>query len=123
MRKILSVLFLAAVLMLTACGPEAKKEINVIKNEESVKPVQLSVPRELEGHMYVELMSFDGEYAVFRIDRAAVNENERETAEIVVYNVKSEKTVQYINLNLKKGLVTDAVKQGDWLYYVTYYPD
>ena len=103
MRKILSVLILAAVLMLTACGSEAKKEINVIKNEESVKPVQLSVPRELEGHMYVELMSFDGEYAVFRIDRAAVNENERETAEIVVYNVKSEKTVQYINLNLKKA--------------------
>ncbi|MBQ6849805.1 MAG: hypothetical protein IJN77_02065 [Oscillospiraceae bacterium] len=120
MRKIIG--FLMAVVMavgITACS-EPVKEIEIVKNSEVIKPVELAVPMELNGYSDVVLVSFDGRYAVFSVNRTGnflSNHNIRETAKIVVYDVETQKTVHLVNLNIPRGIVYAAAKQGDNLYF------
>ena len=120
MKKTVCILLAAVMILLGGCG---KKEINIIRNEEAIKPARLAVPAELEGHDYVQLLSFDGANGIFAVNREDADRDGHETAELVVYDVHKEKTVQYLTVNLKNGTVTDAMKQGDWLYYVEHYFD
>ena len=46
MKKTLFAVIMAAVMCFTACGKKA--EINIIRNENSIIPVRLEGPRELE---------------------------------------------------------------------------
>lgn len=120
MRKIIG--FLMAVVMavgITACS-EPVKEIEIVKNSEAIKPVELAVPMELNGYSDVVLVSFDGRYAVFSVNRTGnflSNHNIRETAKIVVYDVETQKTVHLVNLNIPRGIVYAAAKQGNNLYF------
>ncbi len=120
MKKIIAFLMAFVMAMgITACG-EPVKEIEIVKSSEKVKPVELAVPVELEGYSDVVLISFDGRYAIFRINRTGLflsNHEISETAKIVVYDVQSEKTVHMVNLNIPLGIVTTAVKQGENLYF------
>lgn len=120
MRKIIG--FLMAIAMavgITACG-EPVKEIEIVNNSETVKPVELNMPMELNGYSDVSLISFDGRYAVFTVNRNGSllpGINIRETAKIVVYDVETQKTVHLVNLNIPRGVVYAAAKQGDNLYF------
>ncbi len=102
-------LIMALALMVSGCGENSLK---VIKQDESLDTFKLEIPTELKREN-VNLLSFDTDYAVFTVERAISNPVEgapnTETAEMVVYNVISEKVEIYKNLNLHEATVTDAM--------------
>ncbi|MBR4035206.1 MAG: hypothetical protein IKJ05_00560 [Oscillospiraceae bacterium] len=128
MRKIIS--FILAVLIavsMVACGqgaPAENKDIEIIRNRQPLKAEKLDLPLEIQGYKNVYLTDFDGQYAVFEIERERLIGKDRyvkECARIVVYDIVNKRTVHFANLDYPYGRVGGAVKDGDRLYYTVYY--
>ncbi len=118
MKKIISITLVILMLLFTACGK--KREISIVKSETPEKLVELKLPGELEREN-ISLLAFDDRYRIFAVNRNTVKQSDVltsvETAEIIVFDTQSEKTVLYKNLDLSEAVVCDALYYNDVLYY------
>ena len=110
---------------IVACGQETvnDRKIEIVRNEQPLSAKKVDLPLEVQGYKYVGMKSFDGQYAVFTVEREeniGSDSYAGDTGRIVVYDVLAEKVVHFVNLNMYGYKVGDAVKQGDKLYFTAY---
>lgn len=125
MRKIISLLmFFIMVVSFVGCGGQEKAEkIEIVRNSQPLTAQKIELPLELQGYKYVYLKSFDGQYAVFTVEREeTIGEDSHagDTGRIVVYDVTAKRVAHLTNLNMPDFKVGSAVKQGENLYFTAY---
>ncbi len=125
MRKFLSLFLSILFILFVSCGQQTVEEskIQVIKNRQPLAVQKIEIPSMLESYRFVHLKSFDGQNAVFTIDREETVGDSvfaSETAKIAVYDVLSESIVHVVALDMPGYRVSDAVKTGDNLYFIAW---
>ena len=125
MRKIISLLmFFIMTASIVACGGHEKTEkIEIVRNSQPLTAKRIELPLEVQGYKYVYLKSFDGQYAVFTVEREETIGQDSyagDTGRVAVYDVLAEKVVHLVNLNMPGFKVSSAVKQGENLYFTAY---
>jgi len=126
MRGFISIILSVIMVMnLVSCGQEVNEteKIKIERNEQPLTVRKIEIPIELQGYKYVYVKSFDGQYAVFTVERVENIGDESyagDTGKIIVYDVLNENIVHFINLDINSGKVGSAVKKGDKLYYTLY---
>ncbi len=94
----------------------ATRRLAVKENPFLIKPRELKLPAELQKDR-VNLLSFDDDYAVFKVDRQDGDFGRITTADLVVYDVERQKVALYNNINLQTAMVYEAVYCEGRLYY------
>ena len=124
MKKVFYAVFITGLLI--AFGNEIfKPEIAIIKNEEMITPVEQKLPDNLAGDDSLDMLFYDGKYAVFTTSRDMENQRmvgpASETADIYVYT-QSDGIIFRPKIDLYEGVINSAVYDGVNLYYTVYYP-
>lgn len=127
MKKVLSLLMIAVVILAVArCIPKPQVDITVTESRENVQLVSLFTPSKVKESEQVSLNSYDDKYAIFTISRdIKVQRNvglASETAQLLVYDTETQKTVMYYPVNLTEGVVNSAYFYNEMLYYTVFYP-
>ncbi len=120
MKKFIGLMLAFVIFCFTACAGQGEKEITVVKNQTPVEMQTPEIKSEIERE-FVNLIDYDNGYAIFTVQRrrtsSAGEGGNKETAEIVVYDVHSKQVVMYKNIDLKDGNVTGAIYNNNVLYY------
>lgn len=125
MKRIISLflIFIATISFVSCSKAEKVEKIEVVRNQQPLTAQKIELPLELQGYKYVYLKSFDGQYAVFTVEREETIGDDSfagDTGRIAVYDVLTEKVVHLVNLNMPGFKVGSAVKQGENLYFTAY---
>ncbi len=121
-------LALSLMFMFTGCRqqddtpPPPPPKLEVIKNE-AVTVEKQKLPTELR-RTDLSLYSFDDGKVIFEVSRPASNPQSgvsKETVEIMVYDVYTQKMVAYKYLNMINGYVSSAIYHDDAFYYTMSY--
>ena len=125
MKRIISLflIFIATISFVSCSKAEKVEKIEVVRNQQPLTAQKIELPLELQGYKYVYLKSFDGQYAVFTVEREETIGDDSfagDTGRIAVYDVLTEKVVHLVNFNMPGFKVGSAVKQGENLYFTAY---
>ena len=88
MKKVFYAVFITG-LKIAFCNEILKPEIAIIKNDEMITPVEQKLPDNLAGDDRLDMLFYDGKYAVFTTSRDMEKQRmvgpASETADIYVY--------------------------------------
>ena len=125
MKKVICAVLLIGFALAVIFGQLKPFELKVNRYEDIILPVEHTLPEKLKNTKNLDLLFYDGEYAVFTVSRDMENQRmtgpASETADIYVYSMESGIILQP-RLNLYEGIINSAVFDGASLYYTVYYP-
>ena len=99
MKKVICAVFVIGVTLAVIFGQMEPFEIKINRYETAILPVEHALPEELANNENLDLLFYDGEYAVFTTSRDMENLRmtgpASETSDIYAYSIESGKRCLY----------------------------